>query len=256
MIWVDYRQGSAELLEPLRKAGIRAEETTLNAADFAFTGNGPDGDVEVGIERKVLRDLVDSLKTGRLQGMQTESGNGGQIGRLVETYDYAWLLVEGAWTVDKQGRLCQRRHHNTLRPVGGSEDMLVKRLMSLELLGGLRVKQTANARETVRWLVSLYRWFTDKDWHQHGTLNAVSRPQQGIQANRLSRFQEMLLPLPGVGFAVARAIEQLLSGTDKLGQLRSLSISTLAELPIETPAGPRMLGRSKAEKIVIAIRSL
>jgi ERCC4-type nuclease len=67
-LWVDSRTGSKELLPLLRHTGIRAELATLDCGDFAVTGNGPEGQTEVGFERKTYGDLIDSLRSGRLAG--------------------------------------------------------------------------------------------------------------------------------------------------------------------------------------------
>ena len=71
MIWVDSRIGSKDLAAPLTRLGLPAELTTLPFGDIAFEGQGDDrGPLTVGIEFKVLTDLVQSLRSGRLVGHQ------------------------------------------------------------------------------------------------------------------------------------------------------------------------------------------
>lgn len=258
VIWVDSRVGSKELLPLLLAQGVRAELATLDSADFAFEGQGPNGDETIGIERKTLGDLVSSLKDGRLQGLQGESSSG-QLGRLAAAFDYVWLLVEGDWTADAAGRLCQRRHHGTLRPVPGglTEDSLTKRLLSLEMIGslqtrgGFRVKQTSNPRATAAWVASLHRWWTDKSWTEHATLHTRHTPQS---VHRLSRFREIAMTLPGLGLAGSKAIEHHTNGNALV--MLQMPAAQWAEVSVETPAGPRRLGLSKGEQIAEACRKL
>lgn len=245
--------GSKELLQPLRATGIRAELTTLDSADFAFEGNGPDaGTWSIGVERKTLPDLVASLQSGRLQGLQTEHGQGGQLGRLRQTYDLAWVLVEGQWTADRQGRICQKRRQQ-LHPVPGNmtEDGLAKRLLSLQLLGGILIERTRDTQHTVHWLASLMRWWTDKEWSEHKTLETTHRPQ-GLMP--VSQFRQVAMTFPGVGLAASKALDAHYGGN--LHDLLHTTIPELAAVQISTPAGPRSLGPAKAERVYGACRRL
>lgn len=258
VVWVDGRVGSRELLPLLIRQGIRAELATLDAADFAFEGKGPHGDETIGIERKTIGDLVSSLTSGRLQGLQGESSSG-QLGRLTSTYDYVWLLVEGLWVTDANGRLCARRHSGSIRPIAGgfTEDSLTKRLLSLELQGsemtrgGFRVKQTSGMQQTAAWIASLFRWFNDKEWTEHRTLETRHTPSTPF---RISRFREIAMTLPGIGLAASKAVETHCKGS-ALVMLR-MNAADWAEVEVTTPAGPRRLGLAKGERIAEATRQL
>ena len=83
-ILIDNRKGSAELAKYIDSP---TKLLTLEYADFAFQGNGPNGQVSIGIERKSIRDLISSILTGRLSGHQL-------IG-LVNSYDYVSIVVDG-----------------------------------------------------------------------------------------------------------------------------------------------------------------
>lgn len=258
-VWVDSRTGSRELLTGLRRQGLTAELTTLDAADFAFTGNGPAGECQVGIERKALGDLVSSLRSGRLQGRSADERS--QLDRLHKTYDVVWLLVEGVYTTDRQGSLVSGRR----RLSGGySEDSLTKALLTLELRGGLHIHQTTGPQHSARWLASLFRWWTDKAWDKHSTLHAPMKRESVVP---LSEFREAVLAmrLPGVGIAASLAVEKAcmlyISAESRndhpsLTSMLNMTEFQWAQLEVLTPAGPRRLGGAKASRIVEAIRRL
>lgn len=252
ILWVDPRVGSGEFITLLNARGVNAQPATLDSGDFCFEGNGPDGKVQIGIERKALSDLVTSLRDGRLCGEATESGKGGQLPRLLAAYDVCWLLVEGQWRADKQGRLFAlgRRGENKL-PGGFTEDALTKQLLSLELKGQLRLHHTTGVAQSANWLASLLRWWTDKTWEQHQTLKVVHSRQQGVHP--LSTFREMTLPLPGVGYQGSKALETYFRGS--MLSLLKADEQTLAGIEIQTPKGPRRLG-IKAAELRVALNKL
>jgi ERCC4-type nuclease len=251
-MWVDSRVGSKEMLPALRRAGIDAKPAILDSADFAFTGNGPDGDCEVGVERKALNDLVGSLRSGRLQGMSTEAGQESQLSRLHDTYDFVFLLVEGAYSTDRAGHLVSQGIGRRSVPGGFSEDTLEKALLSLTLRGGMILKQTSNQAQSVRWLVSLYRSFTDKQWDQHTTMKTMIRPEKmGIKP--VSSFRLAVMDLcPGIGLAASKAVEKWCKGS--LAAMLAMPLSAWEDLEVETPSGPRRLGTAKAIRVIDALR--
>ena len=82
MILVDDRIGAVEIAPLLGSPNVTCR---LEFADFAWSGNGPDGQVDIGVERKSLLDLLASMTTGRLSGHQ-------MVG-LTAQYDWVYLLV-------------------------------------------------------------------------------------------------------------------------------------------------------------------
>src|ERR1035437_4551441 len=102
MILVDRRIGSNDLLAPLKAADFEAQLVELEFGDIAFEGKGPNGTtLNIGVELKVLGDLVNSLRTGRLAGHQLPG--------LLKTYDHAWLLMEGQWRANAFGQVAALR---------------------------------------------------------------------------------------------------------------------------------------------------
>jgi ERCC4-type nuclease len=226
--------GSVELVPELHKQGIDARPATLDSADFAFAGNGPDGDAEFGIERKTLPDFIDSARSGRLYGISVEQRES-QLDRMLGTYDFAWLLVEGDYSTDGRGRFVQARGRRGNVPVAGgwTEDMLNKTLLSLDLRGGIRVKETRSTKQTVRWLASLFRSHTDKAWSEHTTLRTLQRRESIVP---VSSFRDMVMRMDdvAVGFAVSKAVEEHVRSKFKsIQEPRDITLQTMLQVLLE-----------------------
>ena len=209
-----------------------------------FDGNGPDGDVQVGVERKTLPDLVASLRDGRLPNFQME--------KLRRTYDVMWLLVEGEIATDRLGRLyghIGRRKRQAL-PGSMTEDVLVKSLLTLELQGGFRIARTANTKQSAAWIASCARWWSDKQWDEHSTL---STPYQRTMVP-VSLFCDRAMKLPGVGLAVAKSLEAATHGSEN--ELCQMSLTELSNMPVSMRSGTKRLGLQKAEAILQAAHKL
>src|SRR5271166_1849574 len=83
-----------DMLELVRRHSTRpiAEPKTLHAGDFSFLGNGPNDEPwTIGIERKRMRDMVNSIRGGRFSGEQ--------LPKLLN-YDRAYLIFESRWKTD------------------------------------------------------------------------------------------------------------------------------------------------------------
>lgn len=88
MIYVSHEKGSIELLPDILMQGVKAEKLPLPSADFCFEGNGPDGTISIGIERKTLHDMLDSIETARYNRQRVDMKN---------FYQVCVLMVEGHW---------------------------------------------------------------------------------------------------------------------------------------------------------------
>jgi ERCC4-type nuclease len=171
MLIVDDREhgGIAELVAQL---GVEVSVQRLEYGDCCFTGNGEQGECLVGCERKKLSDLVNSMKDRRLSGHQLRG--------MWQSYDYCLLFAEGVWRPGAGGEIEELRgrdwrpfYSHQAGKAAISYRQLLSYLTTLELRGGLVVRRTSNERETAAQYVSLYHWFTDKDWHQHNSHDQV-----------------------------------------------------------------------------------
>jgi len=220
MILVDYREaeenkGSKGLWEDLKKTNLPLKQDKLDGGDLMFLGNGPEGrEVTVGVEFKKLRDLLSSLRTQRLQGHQLLE---------LQHYDFPFLLIEGEWKHDDSGRVTVRSGYKDWSPVAGnfSAAELDKTLLGLTLRAGVIVKETHTRRETVRWIQSLYRNFTDVEWEDHTSHTGTYRPATLV---RPSPFCEFVMGIPGVGVKTARSVEQFFkTGTGKASPRKAVA---------------------------------
>ena len=202
MILVDYREATAGKGEPglwedLKKTSLPLRQDKLDGGDLMFLGKGPVGEVTVGVEFKKIRDLLSSLRTQRLQGHQLLE---------LQAYDFRFLLVEGEWRHDDSGRVVLRSGFKDWSPAAGnfSASELDKTLLGLTLRAGVIVWPTHTRRETVRWIQSLYRNFTDGEWNDHTSHTGVYRPPALVKP---SPFRQLIMSLPGVGIKTSKAVE-------------------------------------------------
>lgn len=206
MLFVDYRAGSHELVEPLQAAGLPVEETTLEAGDVAFEGRGAGGaPLLIGIEYKKLGELVTSLRDERLQGHQLPAMK--QAG-----YDHTYLFIEGELLYDRQGRLQRKSRFKELVPLPGGMGVgeLLKRLFVMDLCAGLRPWWTVNQRQTVSAIAILYRTWTDVDLDRHKSHLGVYQPPTFIP---VSEFRGVVMRLPGIGHKASLAVEEHFGGS-------------------------------------------
>lgn len=92
MIFVDDRAGSAALVNyaPLDDTSI-AQLTRLDSADAMFVGNGPTGNLLVGVEVKRIDELIAAQQSGRLTT---------QVERMLDTYGRNYLMYYGILSTD------------------------------------------------------------------------------------------------------------------------------------------------------------
>lgn len=243
MIYVDRRVGSKDLLAPLKSAGLDAVLEDLEFADVAFSGQGPKGTtVDIGIELKRLNDCIQSLRTGRLAGHQLPG--------LRAQYEHAWLIVEGQWGANEQGYVTtyqgrQRGWHTTPGKMRASE--LEKQILTLELCGGLHARYTNTRADTVRFLVNLYRWWTDTALDHHTSHLAVHDQPTLVPINQ---WRQAFTKLPGIGIKASKSVAEHFGNS-----LRDAARATVSEwaaiLVVDESTGTsRRIGTKVAERIV------
>lgn len=240
MLLVDYRDGSNYLIEPLKRLGLPAVETTLNAGDLAFTSR--DNRYSIGIEFKKLPDLASSLRTGRLSGEQLPKLLGPR-----GDFDIAWLLIEGRWQADAAGNVQVPRRHGSWKaiPGGMSAAEMQKRVLTLEVCGGLRVMWVNDRTDTLRFIQSLYRWFTDKSMEDHVSHLAPHQPASFLP---VSDVRQTLMTLPGIGRVASLAVEKEFHGC--LRDAGNAGPQRWADIQVEGKGKVRRLGSKVAGDVV------
>lgn len=193
MLLIDSRAGSKELYMPLVQLQLEVQMTTLGFADVAFIGNGPSGPMTIGIEHKKIGDLVQSLMTGRLQGHQLPG--------CITQYDRSWLIVEGLWRTSERTGLVEAWYGNRYQQV---QPAIMGRglngwLFTVELRGGMKVVCTRDREDSVEYIAALYRWWTDKEWHEHRGHLALYLPPDAALFYKPTLVQQVAALLPGIG---------------------------------------------------------
>lgn len=186
MIYLDRREPD-ELEKAIRYLGVEVTaECDMKFGDIMFEGNGERGPgAMVGIERKKLSDLVNSMKDRRLSGHQLRG--------CWQTFDYVYLVCEGIWRPGPSGEI---QHQTPVRVVKGGKWVntrdykwevfyghvdrksvayrhLAGFLHSLTLRSRsprrepLRVLRTSSVQETAAQVVSLYKNFNERAWGEH-----------------------------------------------------------------------------------------
>lgn len=241
MILIDDRAGSSDLVQPLIRAGYPVEVVRMDYGDVAFVGKGPKNtELHIGIEFKTMGDLVSSVRTGRLAGHQLQG--------LRDTYDYAWLLIEGSWRADEVGRILTRKPGRGWRPLRGgmNANELEKHVHTLHLCGGLIPRFTDSRADSVRFVGTLYRWWTDTSLDRHTSHIAVHTPPTLVP---LSPFRQAACMWPGIGVKTSRAVEQRFGGS--ILRAASGTVRDWADITITDSAGKsKRLGETVAQRIV------
>ena len=256
MLYVDYRQGSAQLAVSLERAGLPVfrdavgKLADLEFGDVTFNGRGLNGvALTIGIEHKTVADLVSSLRTERLQGHQLPGMRAANPGEKPR-FDFCWLIVEGKFVYDARGMLQRRSGARAFRPLGMTVDELMKRVLILHLRGGLNPVFCAERRDTVRWVAACYRALTDKDLDKHLSHLGIYTPPALV---KMSPFRETMRTLPGVGAQVSLAAERAFGGS--IRRAINASVDTWADLQTMDDEGKqRRFGNAKAAKLCGAIQ--
>lgn len=172
MILVARETGSKELLPIIRRLGVHADLHGLQFGDFAFEGNGPDGKISIGVERKTLHDMLHCIDDSRLAGHQL-------VG-MGPMYTFRFLIVEGNFKPhDPNGDLmegfrggtswgvCRYRSRRTMY------SKLRRYLFSVSL-GGTHVLYSRDIVQTAWDICELYHYF-EKRWEDHTSLMAMQK---------------------------------------------------------------------------------
>jgi len=168
-----------------------AQITRLAYADFAFDGNGPDGPVMIGIERKTVSDLINSIKSGRLSDRQVPG--------VMQTYDIGCLLIEGEWFTDRDGMVKVGRSRRKTRMRVGA---LLGYLATVQWVCGMTILRTRNPDDTTNCVFCWAKWW-EKPWSQHSSHKAVSSlnmPEDGsVWGPKMNTVSRMAYQISGLG---------------------------------------------------------
>lgn len=182
MILCDDRVGSREFLNPLRHLGVQAQIEHLKSADFAFAGNGPEGPVVVGIERKTIREMID----------HSDRFSGSQVRVLSKQYDIRYLVVEGHFRPNPESHILETRKEDWGKWYKGFGKPVFYGELAAFLIGlgmhGVQVLFSGDEAQTTAWVVWAYKYF-QKEWNQHKSLHTIYVPPPARPGNKM-RWEE------------------------------------------------------------------
>lgn len=201
MILIDKRSGSYDLCDHLSPEVVKL--THLDAADAAFLGNGPDGDLTlpIGIEVKAFGDLIDSLLTGRLVGEQ--------LPKLSAAYKLVYIVVEGPWRCGESGSIEIPKWINRNARTHAVEWKSLERkltfrqldnwLNNISTVGRVTIKRSYDRYETAQQILNLYLAWS-KPYDSHATLHKFDESQQPLSLIKPSLKRRVAAELPGIGW--------------------------------------------------------
>lgn len=247
MILIDPRNGSRKnkstgLYEPMdnlfphfQNKGVSVEEMEMQFGDLSFEGNGPDGKCMIGMERKRITDLINSIRTGRLASVQMPG--------LFDMYQIRYLIVEGIYRPSPGDGVLEVLWGKEWRPprMGTSRTPMYsevsRALTSLQLnYKGLIVLYTHSPANTVFHVLDQYQYF-QKKWENHTSHQAfhVDGHVEVFKANLLRRCAKELYK---VGWHKSKDIAKVFSS---VVEMANASLKEWEQIP--------GIGKTLAEKI-------
>ena len=208
MIYIDDRTGSVELAVYFQNHRSKPAVSLkrLPAADFCFTGNGPHGPSMIGVERKRIKDMLSSIRTGRFSGEQ--------LPKLLDHYEFPFLVVEGWVKTNYQTGVLEEWWGKKWSPVHlGSqrEPFLALELDSflttIELHTRVRVHRTLNEQATLEDIINLQLYFA-KPWDKHHAHVALHTPPEYATIGKASTVRRVAAALNGVGWTRSAAVNE------------------------------------------------
>lgn len=216
MIYIDDRTGSVEMASHFQSHRTRPAVSLkrLPAADFAFSGNGPTGPCMIGIERKRTKDMLSSIRTGRFSGEQ--------LPKLLDHYEFAFLLVEGWIRTNYQtgeleewwGKKWCAVHLGSQRQAFLALE-LDSFLSTIELHTRVRVHRTLDERATAEDVINLQGYFA-KPWDKHHAHIALHTPPEYATIGKASTTRRVAVALNGVGWTRSAAVADHFTSVEEM----------------------------------------
>lgn len=206
MIFIDKREGSSFLYRDFEFPGVRKSLLEITYGDVMFYGVGPltkesteshpkHSIIICGIELKSLQDLVSSLSTGRIQGIN------GQLPGMIDSYDVSVLLVHGRWRQARNGGIDVERKFgggwSKERPawtkIRSGDPTTYHQIESFLFecqLSGVIVKNVDNEYGVAAYIYTLYN-LLQKPWSGHRQFMCFDNTSLRNNKRRLSLIPEV-----------------------------------------------------------------
>lgn len=195
MILVDSRIGSVELIPYIQRVGAKVERSSLEYGDCCFEGNGPNGKICIGVERKKMGDLLNCIDDSRYSAHQLPG--------MASMYNKSILIVEGVWKPDTvTGYLMEFVTTLTWRPYRQRSQMtryskLFRYMLSIQL-SGIVVIVSRDIEQTAYNIYEMFSYF-QKPWDQHTSLLEMQKLNIPSLTGRPSLVQRWAAEIDGIG---------------------------------------------------------
>jgi ERCC4-type nuclease len=207
-MYVDDRVGSVELAPLLPGALV----VRLEYGDVMLDGWGAEGRVKVGVERKRVGDLVNSVLTGRLAGHQLPG--------MREEYDRVYVVVEGEWRKGHADAIEVLKEGKWRRMRTGRLGWTALKgwVMTMEEMWQVRVRYTPDIEGTAEEVRRLARWW-GKPWEGHKGHKVVWTGGEGrrvVSLGPVSTVRKVASVLKGVGYERSKAVAERFSSVEAM----------------------------------------
>jgi len=192
---------------------VNAQPKFLNAGDFCFAGDGPKGPCLIGVERKRVKDMLSSMRTGRYSGKQ--------LPKLFDQYEFVHLVLEGRHRANWYSGIVEEPCGKDWSPVlVGTQTFLSLELESylnkLKMrLPSLTIRHTITPKETVDYVVSLHHTFSTP-WDKHHAHIAIHLPPEYATVGKASVVRRVAYALPDIGWERSRAVEESFRSVEEM----------------------------------------
>lgn len=207
MIYIAPEVGSKELLPVISRIGFRCEITPMPFGDACFYGNGPEGQLTVGIERKTVNDILQCIDDARYAGHQ-------RVG-MAKMYRPCILIIEGLTApsyTEPFGLLYQLFKGVSWGPARyRSREILYSKLHNYLLsvaLSGVIIVHTRDIFHTAFSLCETYSYF-QKKWADHTSMMEIHKVAIPTLNSKPSLVRRWATDLSDIGVKLSQDAEML-----------------------------------------------
>lgn len=211
--------------------------------DFCFEGNGPDGRILIGVERKTIKDMMNSIRTERFSGHQLKG--------MFDMYQRWYVIVEGIHRCGGDGLLEEPRGGNWVPVKTGNIRYMYSQLdnfvNSIEEFTPIRFKFTHDAQLTAIQVVNLFKFWNDKDYDRHKAMDGAHHTPR-VEIGKKWAFPRIFAhELPGIGDDSSRLVAKHFGGVD---EMLAATVDEWAEVEIPNGKKTKRIGMPTAQRIV------
>lgn len=212
----------------IKRLGVPCEIATLQYGDACMEGNGKDGKVVIGVERKTLPDMLQCIDDSRYSAHQRPG--------MASMYAVSILMIEGIWWSDENGILMEwagreaRPCKYRSQPVMYSK--LYRYLISISL-SGVIITYSRNMTHTAYNIVETFHYFS-KPWSGHTSLLQPQKFAIPDMREKPSLVKRWAHDLDGVGIVHADEAERMFRTGQVLGNSEESDWLKLKGIGIKT----------------------